>query len=476
MSYMKRIFGVAAALLFVSAIVVSVSEAGVFADAKMTLDTTIEDPAVDDGVMSIKAPKAGESFQIQVFVATGAGQKTVGCNLEIDNTGNAFKDYFTLAGKDFEGTDLRPANADTTALSALLLAGPALGDKGLIATLTLTAVQDVSDAVTVKFVATKTTLADGITFSNDALDVSAAIITFIGGPKIAADKTEVVIPIGGDASATVTVSNINVDDVIDWTVAATGTATVGVVGQTALTFQTTATAVTDAIVLEASGAGTATADVTAVVGGETLTVQIVFSEQVPVELAAFGGDLVEDHVVLNWTTASQTNNTGWRVLRSTDGETYEAVSELISGAGTSDALLSYTFVDQSLPGAETVLYVLEQVDLDGSIHRSNAIEVILGSRFVAPPAEFATSVYPNPFNPATTISYDLPADAAVSIVIYDALGQEVRRLVTEQVPAGRYKIQWDARDNRGQNVGSGVYIAKIEAGTYSASQKMLLLK
>ena len=148
---------------------------------------------------------------------------------------------------------------------------------------------------------------------------------------------------------------------------------------------------------------------------------------------------------------------------------------LVSGAGTSDAPLNYSFVEENLPGAEKVLYVLEQVDLDGQIHRSNAIEVILGARFVTP-TEFASSVYPNPFNPATTISYDLPSDAAVSIVIYDALGQEIRRLVAEQVPAGQYKVQWDARDNLGRSVGSGVYIAKIEAGVYSASQKMLLLK
>ena len=474
MSYMKRIIGVAAALLLVSALVMGASEAGEFANAKMTLDTTAETPAVDGGVTAVKAPKSGETVTIQVFVAGAGGKKTFGFNLELDNTGNAFSDNFSVTGVDFAGTGLQ-VNATAPVLSALLITQPTIGTDNLIATLTLTAKKDVSDAVTVKFVTAKTTLADA-TAANDALDVSAAIITFIGGPKIAADKTAAVIPIGGDVQATVTVSNINVGDTIDWTVATTGTASVNVVGQTGMTFQTTATAVTDAIVLEASGSGSVTADVTAVVGGETLTVQIVFSEQVPVELAAFGGELVEDHVVLNWTTASQTNNTGWRVLRSTDGETYEAVSELISGAGTSDALLSYTFVDQSLPGAEMVLYVLEQVDLDGAIHRSNAIEVILGSRFVAPPSEFATSVYPNPFNPATTIRYDLPADAAVSIVIYDALGQEVRRLVTEQVPAGRYKIQWDARDNRGQNVGSCVYIAKIEAGTYSASQKMLLLK
>ena len=59
---------------------------------------------------------------------------------------------------------------------------------------------------------------------------------------------------------------------------------------------------------------------------------------------------------------------------------------------------------------------------------------------------------------------------------YDALGQGVRTLVSTQRSAGRYTVQWDARDSQGHSVGSGVYIAKIEAGSFSASQKMLLLK
>ena len=163
-------------------------------------------------------------------------------------------------------------------------------------------------------------------------------------------------------------------------------------------------------------------------------------------------------------------------MRSVDGISYEVVSDLVPGAGTSDAVINYDFSDKAIPAVEKVFYRLDQVDLDGAIHSSAPIEVILGARFLDLPSEFGTHVYPNPFNPATTIAYDLPSDSAVSIVIYDALGQEIRRLVTEQKAAGRYTIQWDALDNLGRGVGSGVYIAKVEAGQFSASQKMLLLK
>ena len=208
---------------------------------------------------------------------------------------------------------------------------------------------------------------------------------------------------------------------------------------------------------------------------EALEVTIQFTEQVAVELSSFVGSVVEDRVVINWTTASQTNNAGFRVLRSTDGETYEAVSELISGAGTTDQLMDYMFEDNSLPAAEIVYYVLEQIDLDGTVNLSNPIEVLLGARFTLP-TEFASAVYPNPFNPRTTISYELPTDIAVSVIIYDAIGQEIRQLVSQHYTAGRYSVQWDAKDFMGRSVVSGVYIAKIKAGPNTAIQKMLLLK
>ncbi len=208
---------------------------------------------------------------------------------------------------------------------------------------------------------------------------------------------------------------------------------------------------------------------------EPLEATLQFTEANPVELSSFVGSVVDDRVVINWTTASQTNNAGFRVLRSTDGETYEAVSELIAGAGTTDQLMDYMFEDNRLPVAEIVYYVLEQIDLDGTVNRSNPIEVLLGARFILP-TEFSSAVYPNPFNPRTTISYDLPSDATVSVVIYDAIGQEIRQLVSQHYTAGRYSVQWDAKDFMGRSVGSGVYIAKIKAGPNTAIQKMLLLK
>lgn len=254
---------------------------------------------------------------------------------------------------------------------------------------------------------------------------------------------------------------------------------------TATTFGTVTTvalAGTSTITLGASGTGKMTATIIAAATSAGVTTRdtaaVVFDVPVPAELSAFVGAFADGKVQLNWTTVSQTNNAGWRVLRSTDNVNFEPVSGIISGAGTSNERLDYVYTDTNLPkGVDKVYYVLEQVDLDGKVTRSRVAEVLLGGRFADTPKEFSTAVYPNPFNPATTIAYNLPEAAKVSIVIYDAVGQEVRTLVgNAETAAGRYSIQWDAKDNSGRQVASGVYFAHITAGKFSGKQKMLLLK
>ena len=84
--------------------------------------------------------------------------------------------------------------------------------------------------------------------------------------------------------------------------------------------------------------------------------------------------------------------------------------------------------------------------------------------------------YPNPFNPSTTIAYDLPVAGKVKIVIYDILGREVRSLLDEFQAAGHYTLCWDGRNNRDNLVAAGIYIVRCAAGEKYRDQKMLLLK
>jgi hypothetical protein len=85
--------------------------------------------------------------------------------------------------------------------------------------------------------------------------------------------------------------------------------------------------------------------------------------------------------------------------------------------------------------------------------------------------------YPNPFNPSTTISYQVSdgKTSAVQLIVYDAIGRQVRTLVNHTVAPGLYNVQWDGRDDAGQRASSGVYFYRMTAGSFSQCQKMLLL-
>jgi hypothetical protein len=84
--------------------------------------------------------------------------------------------------------------------------------------------------------------------------------------------------------------------------------------------------------------------------------------------------------------------------------------------------------------------------------------------------------FPNPFNPSTTISFDLPTRVQTSLIIYNVSGQIVRTLISRELSAGSYRIEWDGKDNRGRPVATGVYLYRLTAGTFSESKKMMLVK
>jgi hypothetical protein len=102
---------------------------------------------------------------------------------------------------------------------------------------------------------------------------------------------------------------------------------------------------------------------------------------------------------------------------------------------------------------------------------------MLGSEEDMLPEVFALhNNYPNPFNPITNIRYDIPEVSDVRIDIYNLAGQRVRTLVSKQHQPGRYKIQWNATNEFGSPVASGMYIYKIHAKDFVSVKKLLLMK
>jgi hypothetical protein len=88
------------------------------------------------------------------------------------------------------------------------------------------------------------------------------------------------------------------------------------------------------------------------------------------------------------------------------------------------------------------------------------------------PSEFLLRQnFPNPFNPSTSIQYDIPVNSFVKLVVYDITGKEVTTLVNETMPAGKYEAVWN-----GKQFASGIYFARLDVGSYKHIIKMLMIK
>lgn len=145
------------------------------------------------------------------------------------------------------------------------------------------------------------------------------------------------------------------------------------------------------------------------------------------------------------------------------------------GATGNGELVEFTFRTQD-PPAPTDFQILDGVlvDLTGNIDAINNIEI--GSLKPMPSDYALDQNLPNPFNPSTTIKYQLPASGDVSLVIYNLLGQQIRSLVKETLDAGFHSIVWDGKNELGHQVASGVYIYRLQAGDFTTARRMMLLK
>ncbi|MEP0862765.1 MAG: T9SS type A sorting domain-containing protein [Ignavibacterium sp.] len=213
--------------------------------------------------------------------------------------------------------------------------------------------------------------------------------------------------------------------------------------------------------------------------GTARTPAVVFLNQssiIPVELTSFNFSIEGNNVELKWSTATETNNKGFEIQRTSieeDKNSNWKTIGFVNGVGTTTEKQSYSYVDRNISSGK-YLYRLKQIDLDGSYKYSSEIEVIIGlpDRFVL------EQNYPNPFNPVTKIKFSLPAEvkgqtSKVELKIYDVLGKEVATLINENKEAGNYEIEFDANK---YGITSGVYFYQLKFGELSSVKKFVLMK
>ena len=187
----------------------------------------------------------------------------------------------------------------------------------------------------------------------------------------------------------------------------------------------------------------------------------------PICLTSFIAKEVSGGVELNWATETETENKGFNLYRAGELITY------INGAGTSSEPHSYTYFDDKVIPGQSYCYVLADISYANIENRFDELARTISIKETS--AGNLTyeiqNAYPNPFNPTTTLEYELFETASVEIGVYNMTGDRIAILFNGEQPAGNYHLQWNASDME-----SGIYLLKSTFGNLFHTQKLLLVK
>jgi len=228
----------------------------------------------------------------------------------------------------------------------------------------------------------------------------------------------------------------------------------------------TLSGVTSFRILHSVAGGFTGDNIAAQIGVDNITAA---SQPVPVELVNFSVSVLGKSAMLEWTTATETNNYGFEIERTSFSNIPNKVWVKIGftpGAGNSSSPKMYTFVDSENRLSGKYLFRLKQIDMDGSYEYSNEIEAEIQ------PGEYTLEQnYPNPFNPSTKIKFNIPMSEKVKIEVFNAVGNKVTTLLNGLKEAGSHEVQFEA-----ENLASGVYFYKISVGNFIQIKKMVLIR
>jgi len=205
---------------------------------------------------------------------------------------------------------------------------------------------------------------------------------------------------------------------------------------------------------------------------------------VPVELSSFAATVTaENFAQINWTTQSETDIAGYYLQRNTSPELTGAtlISGLVQGTNTSSTA-NYSYLDEEVMGGNTYYYWLQSVEYSGGTQYFGPVSVALpehGDINFTPEIPLATgitAIFPNPFNPQTTITLGVLEAGQVDVTVYNVRGEKVQNLFSGYLEQGTYRCSWYGRDESGRLCPSGIYYVKMNAGHSSCMKKAVLSK
>lgn len=193
-------------------------------------------------------------------------------------------------------------------------------------------------------------------------------------------------------------------------------------------------------------------------------------KELPVELVGFEAIASDNSITLRWNTASEQNVDYYSIERS-NGSAWDEITR-VNSLGDSPAGHEYTYVDASVMPGTVYSYRLTNHDLGGAVNVFEQIVTASATRSAAEITEYELyQNFPNPFNPATSISYNLPDAGLVRLTIFDMLGREIAVLVDGSRSAGLHTVEFNAA-----GLSTGTYFYQLTAGDFSAVRKLMLVK
>jgi YVTN family beta-propeller protein len=190
---------------------------------------------------------------------------------------------------------------------------------------------------------------------------------------------------------------------------------------------------------------------------------------IAVAISQFTARQSGERAVIEWRTHVEDGTEGFNILRSEEpGWGYQRITSSLLPAGGVPS--TYRYEDEHVHPGRTYYYKIESVSVTGRSELFGPIEFVYRARFAV------HQNVPNPFNPVTKIRFTIPDMSPVRLTVYDVAGRRIRTLVDRMLPADNYEISWDGTNNEGRAVASGIYFYRLEAGKYSQTRKMVLLR
>ena len=173
---------------------------------------------------------------------------------------------------------------------------------------------------------------------------------------------------------------------------------------------------------------------------------------------------------LNWQTASEVDNLGFKVLRSASAQgPFEIITETMIPTAAGGC---YSWVDDTVQPGLTYYYKLRDMDRNGKSNDHGPVSIVIA----LPEALALGQNYPNPFNPTTTIVFELPEAQSVQLYLYNLNGQKVVTLASGHYAAGVHQVVWDGHDDQGRRVTSGIYYYVMQTAEHRLMKKLLFTK